>query len=168
MQMDVYFDYGCPYCLQAFAYMHELAQKYKKIILNFIPVEAHPRPEEHGLHTDLCAQAMYVAQDMGIDIWEFHSLMFKAAINDDVNIESAGVLSEALSKLMNKKKCFDALQNGVYEAQVEANNRRAYEQNGVWAVPAFRMNGKKLDAKEGVGITFQMLDDFMSKSEKKK
>ena len=168
MQMDVYFDYGCPYCLQAFAYLNELVQKYKQIDINFIPVEAHPRPEQHGLHTDLCAQAMYVAQDMGFDIWEFHALMYKAAINDDINIESAGVLSEALGKHMDKKKVFEALQNGVYEAQVEANNRRAYDLNGVWAVPAFRLNGEKLDAKEGIGISFQELNDFMNQAEKNK
>jgi len=168
MEMDVYFDYGCPYCLQGFAYFEELANKYKHIAVNFIPVEAHPRPENHGLHTDLCAQAMYVARDMEINLWDFHAYMYKAAINDDVNIESAGVLSEVLGKYMNKKKVFEALQNNAYLKQVEENNHRAYDKEGVWAVPAFRMNGEKLDAKEGIGITFNQLNEFMSQTEMKK
>lgn len=161
MTMDIFFDYGCPYCLRAFAYLQELSTLHPQTTLNFIPVEAHPRPQSHGLHTDLCAQAMYVARDMGIDLWAFHAAMYKAAINDGINIESAGVLSEAMAGLLDKKAFFDALQNNTYAQKIQENNQLAYDKNGVWAVPAFRIGDKKLDAQEGVGVSFQALSEFM-------
>lgn len=164
MTMDVYFDYGCPYCLRGFAYLQELAREEKSIELNFIPIEAHPRPETHGQHTDLCAQGMYVAMDMGVDVWTYHEAMFKCAINDNINIESAGVLSEAMAKVLSKKPFFDALQNNVYAQKVADNNCLAYDKNGVWAVPAFRLNGKALDSVEGVGVSFQALKAFMKEA----
>lgn len=165
MTMDVYFDYACPFCLRGFAYLQELSKKYPDIELNFIPVEAHPRPETFGLHTDLCAQGMYAALDMGVPIWDYHTATFKAAINDRINIESAGVLSEALAYLLDKKQFFETLQSNRYQDQINQNNHRAYNEEAVWAVPSFRTSdGRKLDSEEGKGITFQQLEDLMKGS----
>jgi len=33
---------------------------------------------------------------------------------------------------------------------------------GVWAVPSYRMDGRKLDSIENVGITKRQLTDFLS------
>lgn len=162
MTMDVYFDYACPFCLRGLAYLQELSEKHPEIKLNFVPVEAHPRPEKYGLHTDLCARGMYVARDMGVDLWTYHTHMYRAAVNDRVNIESAGVLSESMAKILDKQHFFDALQGDAYEEQIKQNNKKAYEELGIWAVPSFRMSdGRKLDAKEGVGVHFQELEAFM-------
>lgn len=37
----------------------------------------------------------------------------------------------------------------------------AYEQSGVWAIPSYRMDGKKLDAREGVGVPKEQLKAFL-------
>lgn len=162
MTMDVYFDYACPYCLKGFAFLQELSGKYPGVELHFIPVEAHPRPEQHGLHTDLCAQGMYAAADMGMDLWDYHQRMYKAAINDGVNIESAEALSGALGEALDAKRFSEALKSHIYADQIERNNHQAYDECGVWAVPSFILSdGRRLDAREGVGIQFKELEDLM-------
>ena len=47
------------------------------------------------------------------------------------------------------------------EKAVPAANCYAYAQSGVWAVPAYRMEGRKLDSLEGVGITKAQLEAFL-------
>jgi hypothetical protein len=53
------------------------------------------------------------------------------------------------------------MESGKYAAKVKENNDLAYDSEGVWYVPAFRMNGKKLDAKGGVGVSREELAAFL-------
>ena len=171
MTMDVYFDYACPYCVKGLAYLQELIKEHSKHInLNFIPVEAHPRPEVHGLHTDLCAQGYYAAMDQGMDPWDYHAAIFKAAVNDRVNIEDADALGTALrasaaAEKLDADAYADTLKKAVYANRVDENNRQAYDENGVWAVPTFIMeDGRRLDAREGIGVRFKELEALMKET----
>ena len=40
-------------------------------------------------------------------------------------------------------------------------NGYVYEQSGVWVVPAYRLEGRKLDSIENIGITKQQLEVFL-------
>jgi len=182
MRMDVYFDYACPYCVRGLAYLQELLPAHQNVIeVNFIPVEAHPRPESYGKHTDLCAQGMYEIIRQGIDPWAYHAAVFKIAVHDRADIENPRVLTDALAAkdgmplyIRNTKKAlkdkspdplFDAeafqktLEKRTFADKVDQNNRKAYEENHVWAVPAYVMaDGRRLDAAEGVGVSFTDLE----------
>jgi hypothetical protein len=53
------------------------------------------------------------------------------------------------------------LASGKYAKQVDENNELAYEKSGVWYLPAFRMNDKRLDSQGGMGITTKELQKFL-------
>lgn len=164
--MDVYYDYACPYCVRGLAYLQELMPKYQsRITLQFIPVEAHPRPETYGLHTDLCAQGFYEAQRQGVDSWVYHAAIFKAAVNDRVNIEDANALGAVIKQIpgeFDAEAYVSALKTGVYADRINDNNHQAYDVNGVWAVPTFIMeDSRRLDAREGVGVSFKDLEALL-------
>jgi predicted DsbA family dithiol-disulfide isomerase len=87
--------------------------------------------------------------------------MYAAAVTERVNIEDAEVVAGRVHGLLDPAAFLEALQSGVYAKAVEDGNDYAYEQNGVWAVPAYRMDGSKLDSVVGIGVTKQQLAEFM-------
>jgi len=160
-KMEMFFDYACPYCLTGHEYLIELLPDNPGIEVIWRPCEAHPRPEEYDRYSDLCVQGLLYAQEKNVDIMDFHMRMYKAACKDGVNIEDPEALSKAFSGLLDTADMADALKSGKYEKAVLAANDYTYEENDVWYVPAFRMDGKKLDAIGGVGITKKQLADFI-------
>ncbi len=163
-KLEVFFDYACPYCLRGHQSLSELHALYPQVEIVWRPCEAHPRPERYGPHSDLCIQGMFFALDHGVDIWAYHDRMFKAALTDRINIEDVGVLSEAVKGLLDVDTFRESLQNGEYVKLQQDANHYAYDLSGVWAVPSYRMNGKKLDSIEDIGITKEQLNSFLENS----
>jgi nitrogen fixation-related uncharacterized protein len=54
-----------------------------------------------------------------------------------------------------------AVKEGQYEDAVNEANDLAYEKSGVWAVPAYRMDGRRLDSIEDIGVTKAQLEAFL-------
>jgi predicted DsbA family dithiol-disulfide isomerase len=160
-KLEVFFDYSCPFCLKGHEYLVELLPQHPDIEVVWRPCEAHPRPERYGLHSDLCIQGLYYALEQGSDIWEYHSRMYDAAVRERVNIEDSEVVAGRVHGLLDARAFIDALHSGKYKKAVADGNDYAYEENGVWAVPSYRMDGTKLDSIEGVGITKAQLADFL-------
>ena len=160
-QLEVFFDYICPYCLKGHEYLKELLPLYTDIEVIWRPCEAHPRPERYGLHSDLCIQGLFYALDKGADIWDYHERMYNAAVKARVNIEDPEVVAGHAHGLLDATEFFDILQSGKYSKSVSDANDYAYEQSDVWAVPAYRMDGRKLDSVEGVGVTKAQLSAFL-------
>jgi len=165
-KLEVFFDYVCPFCLKGHGYLAELHSLYPEIEIAWCPCEAHPRPESYGLHSDLCIQGMFFALDHSVDIWAYHERMYNAAVKDRINIEDINVLADCVQGLLDTDAFRKSLQNGEYAKVLEDANDYAYEQSGVWAVPSYRMNGRKLDAAEGIGITKEQLAKFMDTAKK--
>lgn len=159
--LEVFFDYACPYCLRGHEYLTELLPQYPDIEVVWRPCEAHPRPERYGNHSDLCTQGMFYALEQGVDIWDYHSRMYGAAVKERVNIEDPEVVAGRVYGLLDPAAFLKALLDGTYEKAVSDANDYAYEQSGVWAVPSYRMGGKKLDSVENVGATKQQLASFL-------
>jgi predicted DsbA family dithiol-disulfide isomerase len=81
-------------------------------------------------------------------------------------VEKVEVLAEILEGIVDPGKFRVILESNKYAAQVTENNDLAYEQSGVWAVPAFRLvqkaaPDKKLDSPEGVGLSREQIRDFL-------
>ena len=165
-QLEVFFDYACPYCLRGHEFLKELYPSYPQIEIAWRPCESHPRPERFGRHSDLAIQGMFFALDRGADIWAYHDRMFTAALIDRIDIENIDVLTNSVRGLLDADAFRKALQNGEYAKALEESNSCAYDRSGVWAVPSYRMNGKKLDSIEDVGVTKKQLADFMNKAGK--
>ena len=160
-KLEVFFDYICPYCLKGHEYLRELLPKHTDVEVVWRPCEAHPRPERYGRHSDLCIQGLFFAMDNCADIWEYHERMYNAAIKDRVNIEDPKVVAGHVHGLLDPEALLNTLQNDAYEKAVSEANDYAYEQQGVWAVPAYRMDGRKLDSIEDVGVTKAQLEAFI-------
>jgi len=164
-KIEVFFDYACPYCLAGHGYLKALLRKHPDIEPVWRPCEAHPHPERYGPHSDLCIRGMFFARDRGVDLWAYHERMYRLALKDRADIEDAGALTRGAADLFANPSDAEAfraaLQSGAYADELGRANDHAYEKSGVWAVPSYRMEGRKLDAIEGIGVTKRQLDDFM-------
>jgi predicted DsbA family dithiol-disulfide isomerase len=165
-KLQVFYDYGCPFCKKGYEYLRECIGEYPGIEIEYRPVESHPRPENHFPHTDLACQGFYAAAELGADMARFHGALFQAAAIERQNVEELDVLCGILKGIVDTEKFRALLESGKYAGQVEENNDLAYEKSGVWFVPAFRMEGpgaseRKLDAQGGIGINREALRDFL-------
>jgi len=160
-KLQFFYDYECPFCKRGYEYLAEQIKSRPDIEVEWRPIELHPLPEEYSPHTNLACQCYYIAKELGADTPEFHAAMFQAVAVERKNVEDTGVLCGILKGIVDTEKLRAVLTSGKYSKQIEENNDLAYEKNGVWYLPAFRMNGKKLDAKGGAGITEQELKKFL-------
>jgi len=161
-KLQIFFDYECPFCKKGYEYFMEMIDDYPDIDVCWIPVEAHPKPEEHTPHTDKLIEAFYLASDLGLVSDKFHRAMYQAVAIERRNVENEDVLAEVLSGFVDKQTLLSAISSGKYAGRAGQNNRLAYEDSGVWFVPAFRADGKKLDAKGGFGVTKEQISKLLS------
>ena len=160
--MQFFYDYECPFCKKGYEYLQELIGAHPEIEIEWLPVEIHPRPENSHPHTDLCCQGYYAAKELGADIYSFHTTMFQAVAVEKRNVENIEVLTDTVKALVDTEKFRSILESGKYRSQAENNNILAYEKSEVWYAPAFRMSGKKLDARGGVGVNREDLRKFLN------
>ena len=142
-------------------YLADLLPQYPDIEVVWRPCESHPRPEE-GKHSDLCIQGMFYALEQGIDCWDYHQRMYDSVFVERVDIENPAALARSVRKLTDPNAFVDAIKSGAYEKALKDANEYAYEKSGVWVVPAYRMDGKKLDSIENIGVSKQQLIDFLN------
>jgi len=159
--MQVFYDYECPYSKKGYEYLMEQIGNFPEIKVEWRPIEAHPLPENSYPHTHLACQSFYAAKEMGVNINKFHAAMYQAVAIEHKNVERPEVLCEILKDILDVSVFRAILDSGKYAKQVDENNDLAYEKSGVWYLPAFRMNGRKLDAKGGAGIAPQELRAFL-------
>lgn len=159
--LEVFFDYACPFCYRAYQSLKELIPEFPNINIIWQLCEAHPRPDRYGPHSDLCIQGYFYAKEHGVDAFSYHDRMFQATMVDRIDIEDLELLTNYVQDLVDANDFRLALQQGSYSKALMEANELAYQQNGVWAVPAYRCVGKKLDAVENVGVTKQELQRFL-------
>ena len=161
-QLEVFFDYACPYCLAGHGHLMQLLPKHTDIEVVWRPCEAHPRPEVRNRYSDKCIESLFFAMDSGANLTEFNQRMYDAAQKDNINIEDPDALASYFTGLLDPAAYRDALTSCKYaQAALDANDY-AYEQSEVWVIPAYRMDGRKLDAAAGVGVTAELLADFLN------
>lgn len=125
------------------------------------PCESHPRPERYGPHSDLCIRGMFYAQEHGADIDSWHETVYKAIHKHGLDVEDIDTFAQCCAAITDAKGLAKSLKNGEYKEELQAANDYAYDKTGVWVVPSYRMDGKKLDVKEDVGVTRDMLKAFL-------
>ncbi|MFP3155635.1 DsbA family protein [Lachnospiraceae bacterium ZAX-1] len=161
-KLEIFFDYECPFCKLGYEYLMELLPKHSDIEIIWKPCEAHPRPESNSPHSDLVLQALLFALDHGVkDEHEFHRRMYQAVASERQNVEIIDTVVNIVGDLVDADALKASLKNGEYAERQSKLNDYAYNENGVWFIPAFRMGIKKLDAAGGVGVTKQQLVEFL-------
>jgi predicted DsbA family dithiol-disulfide isomerase len=168
-KMQIFFDFECPYCKLGYEYLQEFIGNHPEIEIEWRPVEAHPRPENHPPHTDLSCQGYYIARELNADMPKFFAALFQAGAIERRNVEKADVLVDIVKDILDGAKFKAILESGKYARQIDENNDLAYEKSGVWFVPAFRMkrtdgSEKKLDAQGGVGVTREQVKAFLEQA----
>lgn len=159
---EFFFDYECPFCKIGYESYLELAGQYPDLHVIWRPCEAHPRPEnDHPPHTDLCIQGYFLAESLGVDPVQYHTLMFRAVHVDHIDVEDPEALVRYAAGLIDPAVFREALAAGTYRDVQERANDYAYTENQVWFLPAFRMDGRALDAEGGVGVSREALDAFL-------
>lgn len=161
-ELEVFFDYSCPYCYRGYYILKELLKEFDDIKVIRRPVEAHPRPERYGKHSDLAIAAFKYATDNNADMDLFHEKMYEAFHKDNVNVEDADDLSRYMEGIVDVHGLKKSLMTGENIPFVNDSNDYAYNKSGVWVVPAYRMGGRSLDVKEDVGVNKAELKKFLS------
>lgn len=161
-ELEVFFDYACPYCYRGHYILKALLKEINDIKVIWRPIEAHPRPESYGKHSDLAIAAYKHASDNGVDTDLFHEKMYDAFHKDGVNVEDANELSEYMDGVVDIMGLKKSLLTGENIPFVNESNDYAYDKSDVWVVPAYRMEGRKLDVKEDVGVKKEDLREFLS------
>ena len=163
-KFQFFYDYECPFCKKGYEDLMGLLPAYPEIKIEWRPIEAHPRPESTHLHTDLCIQAFYAAEELGADLNAFHKAMFQAVAVEWQNVEKAEVIAEITRGIVDGGKFLQLLKSGRFSVRVDENNALAYEKNDVWYLPAFRLPGNdtiRLDAKGGIGVSREGIKGFL-------
>ncbi|MDR1464887.1 MAG: DsbA family protein [Oscillospiraceae bacterium] len=167
MKLEVFFDYACPYCLKGQDNLLELLPDFPETEVLWRPCESHPRPERYGQHSDLCIQGFFFAQENGADILAYHQRMYDLVLRQRVNVENIGNLAAHVDDLLDADAFRTALQAGQYREHLRRANEYAWEQSGVWVVPAYRLAvpayrvARRLDSVENIGVTKAQLKDFL-------
>ncbi len=159
--MEIFFDYACPFCLKAFEYLLEIKGSENLSDIYWRPCEAHPRPERYGKHSDLCARGMYFILSKNADIIEYHRIMFSAACRSELDIENPTVLSELVRDLVDQQAFLNCLNSEDYVDKLNENNFLAWNKHRFAAVPSFIKANKILLSVENIGISKQMLENFL-------
>ena len=145
--------------------------EFPDIELDWRPCEAHPRPEEYGRHSDLCARGMYFAMDFGIDVNEYHHRMYQAAINmkDKVNVDDPAAIAGVVADLCDAAQFAEALKSEKYADTLDQSNTLVWDVHDCPAVPSFRIaqSGELLKSVPGVGVTKEALEAFIREGLKK-
>ena len=159
-RLEFFFDYECPFCKRGHEYLMEALKKHPGIEVIWKPCEAHPRPEDHPNHTDLCIQGYYQVAETGGDVLTYHERLYDAIHKDRINIEDLDTLAAYVADITDDGYKA-AIKENKYADKLAEGNNYAYEKNEVWFLPAFRMDGKKLDAAGGVGVTREQVEEFL-------
>jgi len=164
LPLEIIFDYACPYCYKAHLYLKEIRTEFPELEMMFSPCEAHPRPERWSPHSDLALRGMYYYMEQGMDIWEYHDLIYRAFHVERINTEDLNILAEYLREVVDAEDFRAVLQRGEYEDRRLAANQYAWGTLSLHAVPSYRMGKHILKAVEGIGVTRQMLIEFIRKA----
>ena len=92
---------------------------------------------------------------------DYHEIMYRAAPKDQIDIENIYALSACVEGLLDPDAFYTAISSGKYHKALVLANDYAYEHSGIWAVPAYCMNSRKLNSLEGVGVTKAQLAKFV-------
>lgn len=162
-KLEVFFDYVCPYCNRGNKNLQELMTKYPKLDIIWRPCEAHPRPEKHGVHSDLAICGFYFLVEHDGDLIKYNNMTFAATFEENKNVEDIAVLSDIADKCgVSANEFTKVLKEGKYQDLVKKGNAYAWDEKQFMAVPSYARGRKKIGSANGVMVTKEQLEKFIS------
>lgn len=162
MNIELFFDYACPFCYKGHQNLLELRDKYPQLTITWRPCEAHPRPEISEKHSDLAIQGMYFIRDHHGDIWNYHKLIFETVFLTSGDISDLDTLTAAAAQCGADAEAFrQALSENRYAKEVEEGNRYAWGEHGLNAVPSYLSGKSFTGSHNGVMVSGEELDKFL-------
>ena len=156
-KVDVYFDFLCPYCKKGILDLVSIMTKSGDLQVNWIPCEAHPRPEISRQYTDLCSEAYYSTVENGGNGTEFVLKVYEGKrIDDPALLTDLAALCGA-----DAEKVSGDLKTRRFNAQILKNNDTAWEDLGYLAVPDYRAGDRELKSMPGCMISEEELRSFL-------
>ncbi len=150
-KIEVFFDYLCPYCDKGIRQFIEILPEYNNIEVEWIPCEAHPRPEYSSIYSDIAIEAMYCLKEQNGDLIKFHIEVFNAWFKDRKRIDDINILSSIAEKCGgSKEKTINLLIEKKYKNKASENNEYAWSKNGLYAVPSYICGDKTALSKDGI------------------
>ncbi len=136
-----YGDYECPTCMQAEPLTRHLVEAFGEhlclVFRHFPLLDVHP-------HAELAAEAAEAAAAQG-RFWEMHHLLFTQTHH--LALPALAGYAQAIGLDMTR---FNAeMGDRIYTQRVQ-EHRRAGEQSGLRATPAFFLNGAPVDVSFGL------------------
>jgi protein-disulfide isomerase len=136
-----YGDYECPACIQAEPLRRRLTEtnggRLRFMFRHFPLVEVHP-------YAELAAEAAEAAAAQG-KFWPMHDLLF--AQTHHLALPGLATYAESIGLDMNRFKA--EMADRIYTQRVQ-EHRRAGEQSGLRATPAFFLNRTPVDVSFGL------------------
>ena len=158
---DFYFDYICPFCYQSFKELSEYKLLHPELTIEYHPFEIHPRPESFGKHTDLCIRGMFLAKELGVDLWAYNTAILNARFQQRADIENIDVLSDIVKDLIDPQVFRNTIRSGQYQNNLDNANQTAYHTLRIMVVPHYITENKVLESIEGIGISKEALFQFL-------
>ena len=139
INIELFFDYACPYCYRGHKNLLNLLEYYPRIEITWRPCESHPYPETYFMHSDRAIQGMYYIQEHGGNLWKYHRLVYEACFDKNMDIASTDVLAGLAKQCGADHNAFrNCIEEDRYREQVLAGNRYAWGENRLDAVPSYR------------------------------
>jgi len=161
-QLEVYFDYLCPYCYKGHANLKDLLKEFSDISVIWRPCEAHPRPEVCKVYTDVANMGMFFVRDQGGDVLRYIEAVYEAGLGKGKRIDDPNVLAPIAEECGVDPVAFcAALKDGRYQKEALDANRLAWEEKGWEAVPSYSSGTKKIGSKGGVLVPKEELRSFL-------
>lgn len=160
--LEVIFDYSCPHCYRSYLDLKTIREEFPDLQFAFKPCEAHPRPEDWSPHSDLAVKGMFYCLDHGIDLWEYHELVYNAYHVDHIDTENIDALSAYLADLLDAADFKAVVAGDTYESKRLEGNRYAWETLALPAVPSYCHGDQVLKALPGIGVSRSMLLEFLN------
>lgn len=145
--------------------MHEKALYWKKLLVKAQELDMPlVMPPEALPYTDLAIQGMYGVQALGGDLWAYHKAVYAAVYGSYRDIMAPETLLDCAKDTgISLPELEKALGEGTYAQDLLDGNAYAWNDMGFKAVPTFVLeNGRRLEARPGVGITYEGLADFLA------
>lgn len=190
-QVEVFFDYVCPFCYRGLKYIEEIKDDFPNIEFIYRPSEANPSDDYEIVYDDeinrhladlliqdnieyqipvspipsskLAMQAFNYIKDNKGDINKFTNNMYQAMFVEQKNIGNKDViLTCAKDTNIDLIKLEDELDNVNYDKKRQLDLEYAYISNNIEYIPTLIFKDKRLNASAGVGYSKQELIDYLN------
>ena len=143
MKLEIFYDYSCPYCYEGLNQLKGLIKNHPELELDFMPCEAHPRPEPAKIHSDMAAQLAFFLKDKRIDLREYNDLVYKAHFEEKARIDDVKLLGALASECgVSAEEATAVLKENKYADKLSACNELVWSKLKADAVPGYRYGEK--------------------------